>query len=240
MLSIETEARLAKVLAEIGRGEGRLELERQALTKENDYSPYACFLRIDRSHKGWVNSVDLLNFLRDNGIFATETECHYLVKFFDVDLDGRLDYLEFLHIMFPCTNPELRAIASQKPDYGVDSCGSLPYSVEKQLANLIEKEIAHHRRIEPLRQDLAIRSDYTPSDCFRQIDVYNSGVVELENLSHFLRRNSYFLSEDELGDIIRRIDKDADNVINLPELKEAIDPIEPSARPPIRVSYSSA
>ena len=90
---------------------------------------------------------------------------------------------------------------------------------------MIEKEIAHHRRIEPLRQDLALHSDYSPSDCFRQIDVYNSGVVDIDNLSHFLRRNSYFLSEDELGDIIRRIDKDADNVINLTELKEAIDPV---------------
>ena len=112
MLSVETESRLAKVLVEIGRGEGNLEMERQYLAKEEDYSPYACFLRIDRAHKGWVNSIDILNFLKDNAIHATESECHYLVKFFDVDLDGRLDYLEFLHIMFPCTNPDLRAIAS--------------------------------------------------------------------------------------------------------------------------------
>ena len=192
-------------------------------------------MRIDRSHKGWVNSVDILNFLRDNGAYASESECHYLVKFFDVDLDGRLDYLEFLHIMFPCTNPELRAIASQKPDYGVDSYQGLPALLEKHLAILLEKELQHHRRIEPLRQDLALRSDYSASECFRQIDVYNSGVMDIDNLCRFLRRNSYFPSEDELGDIIRRIDKDADNVVDLPELREAIEPVEASARPPIRV-----
>lgn len=196
MLSVETESRLAKVLVEIGRGEGNLEMERQYLAKEDDYSPYACFLRIDRAHKGWVNSIDILNFLKDNCIHATESECHYLVKFFDVDLDGRLDYLEFLHIMFPCTNPDLRAIASQKPDYGVDSFQSLPHSLEKHLALLIEKEINHHRLIEPFRQLLASRPDYSPSDCFRQIDILNTGEITMDNLSRFLRRNGHFLNED--------------------------------------------
>ena len=33
MLSIETESRLAKLLVEVGRGEGRLEMERQFLAK---------------------------------------------------------------------------------------------------------------------------------------------------------------------------------------------------------------
>lgn len=84
--------------------------------------------------------------------------------------------------MFPCTNPDLRAVASQKPDYGVDKFQQLPYALEKHLALLIEKEIQHHRRIEPLRQDLAIRSDYSIIDCFRQIDILNSGEVRMANL----------------------------------------------------------
>ena len=78
MLSVETERRLAKLLVEIGRGEGSLEMERQFLAKEEDYSPYACFLRIDRAHKGWVNSVDIHNFLRDNAVLALRDQQHFL------------------------------------------------------------------------------------------------------------------------------------------------------------------
>ena len=96
---------------------------------------------------------------------------------------------------------------------------------------LIEKEINHHRLIEPFRQLLAARPDYSPSDCFRQIDILNTGDITIDNLSRFLRRNGHFLNEDQIGDVIRRIDKDADNVISQAELREAIDPVEPFIRP---------
>lgn len=53
----------------------------------------------------------------------------------------------------------------------------------------------------------------------------------MDNLSRFFRRNGHFLNEDQIGDVIRRIDKDADNVISQAELREAIDPVEPYIRP---------
>jgi Ca2+-binding EF-hand superfamily protein len=57
--------------------------------------------------------MEILNFLRDNGIHnATEADCYYLVKFFDSDEDGKLNYPDFMQIVLPCTNANLRAAAT--------------------------------------------------------------------------------------------------------------------------------
>lgn len=54
--------------------------------------------------------MEILNFLRDNGEHTvTEAECYFVVKFFDSDEDGRLNYADFMQLILPCDNPYLRA-----------------------------------------------------------------------------------------------------------------------------------
>lgn len=67
--------------------------------------PYSIFQRIDRSEDGFITSVELLNFLRDNQIYGvTEADCYYVVKFFDSDEDGKLNYPDFMQMILPCDN----------------------------------------------------------------------------------------------------------------------------------------
>lgn len=57
--------------------------------------------------------MEFLNFVRDNGIHhCTEADCYYLVKFFDSDEDGKLNYPDFMQFLLPCDNPVLRAQAT--------------------------------------------------------------------------------------------------------------------------------
>lgn len=50
-------------------------------------------MRIDRDANEFINSGELLSFLRDNREFTvTERECQDLIKFFDSDEDGRLSH----------------------------------------------------------------------------------------------------------------------------------------------------
>ncbi len=52
---------------------------------------------------------DLL--FRDNGVEeATEADCFLIVKYFDSDDDGNLNFQDFLQIFMPCDNHYLRAI----------------------------------------------------------------------------------------------------------------------------------
>lgn len=59
--------------------------------------------------------LDFVIFLRENGFTdVTEADCYYLVKFFDADEDGKLNYPEYLQIVLPCLNHKLRASTTQR------------------------------------------------------------------------------------------------------------------------------
>ena len=79
--------------------------------------PYAAFTRIDRSLNGFISSLDILNFLRDNNVYhITEADYYYLIKFFDSDEDGKLNYPDFMQMVLPCDNNYLRSVATQRPN----------------------------------------------------------------------------------------------------------------------------
>ena len=97
----------------IGKQEQEIELKRQFLAANENFEPYTVFQRMDRNEDGFVTSLEILNFLRDNDVHSiTEAQCYYLVKFFDSDEDGKLNYPDFMQMILPCDNPYLRAVAT--------------------------------------------------------------------------------------------------------------------------------
>ena len=96
--------------------------------------------------------MEILNFLRDNGInHITEADCYYLVKFFDADEDGRLNYPDFMQMILPCNNPYLRATATQRPNVFINKFDFLTLDVERDLSKLLLAEIEMHKKSEKLK-----------------------------------------------------------------------------------------
>ena len=111
MLGHESERRLKEVLVAVSDGERDLESARQRLCAIRDFSPYSAFQRINRDLNEFVNSFELLNFLRDSQIaHVAEGELYQLVKFFDSDEDGRLSFQDFIQMILPCEDNRLRNI----------------------------------------------------------------------------------------------------------------------------------
>ena len=55
------------------------------------FEPHAAFQRIDRDQDSKLSSLEVLRFLRDNGVEeATEADTHYIVKYFDSNDDELL------------------------------------------------------------------------------------------------------------------------------------------------------
>jgi hypothetical protein len=97
--------------------------------------------------------MEILNYLRDNGVHsATEADCYYLIKFFDSDEDGRLNYPDFMQMVLPCDNPQVRATATQRPNAYIGKFDYLTLDVERDLTKLIMGEIELHRKSEELKQ----------------------------------------------------------------------------------------
>ena len=75
---------------------------------------------------------------------ATEADCYYLVKFFDSDEDGKLNYTDFMQVLLPCDNPDLRAEATQRQNYYIGKYDYLTLDLEREVTKLIELEIKLH------------------------------------------------------------------------------------------------
>ena len=110
---------------------------------------------MDREGKGLLDSKELLAFLRDNDAFHwSESNTYYLMKFYDTDEDEALDYTDFLQLVLPCEDPELRAIATQRDPNLVSKDEYLPGGVENEMLLLLEMEMELHSQIEPLKQKI--------------------------------------------------------------------------------------
>ena len=56
------------------------------LASLSKFEPHSAFQRIDRDQDGKINSIDILKFLRDNGVEeATEADTYYVIRYFDSD-----------------------------------------------------------------------------------------------------------------------------------------------------------
>lgn len=96
--------------------------------------------------------MEFLNFVRDNGIHhCTEADCYYLVKFFDSDEDGKLNYPDFMQFLLPCDNSGLRAKATQRPNVYINKFDYLTLDIERDLTKLIIAELELHKKSETLK-----------------------------------------------------------------------------------------
>jgi hypothetical protein len=62
-----------------------------------------------------------------------------MIKYFDSDNDGKLNYSDFMQIIMPCDNSVLRATIAQRQNYYVSKTEFLAQKVETELARLFEK-----------------------------------------------------------------------------------------------------
>jgi len=156
--------------------------------------------------------------------YVTLADIQMLVKYFDGDNDSFLNYQEFMQIMLPCDDMYLRSAATQRPNYPISPHAFLAPSVEKDLTELLEREIRWHSRVEVRKHDLQKRYDWTGAAAFNSIDTLRLGFIEHRHIADFLKKNGHYATESELIAIIRRLDVDADQKITFDEWCEAIRP----------------
>lgn len=139
-------------------------------------------------------------------------------------------------MILPCEDNYLRNRTLDRPSRHVGRYDNLPRDIELALAAVIEKEVDFQRRLEALKRELECQYDYSPYAAFRSVDRYNSGRVDVVNLSSFLRQCGHYAGDHELMSIIRRIDTDGDQVLLYSEWADFIRPCFPCPRPPMRES----
>lgn len=139
MLSIHTERLFRDMLIEVMEGEMCSETLRQQLCGGHpEFSPYSAFMRIDRTAEENLNGGNILQFLRDNQVFQfTQSDCQKLINFYDSDKNGFLNYQDFMQIILPCEDMNLRVETCNRQFFRVSRFETLPVAMEVALANVI-------------------------------------------------------------------------------------------------------
>ncbi len=188
-----------------------------------DFEPYTAFKRVDRSNCGFIGTQEICQFEKENGYREVSPEDFiFLLTYFDLDGDGKLNYHDFLQILLPCDNPYLRSAATQRPNQEIFPNEFLPMRVERAMSQLIYKEVKLHLKAENLKRSLETSYDFSVKSAFKAIDDWNYGYIDKQNLKRFLRSMGHLASKSEIVAILRRFDLDGDAKINMEEFGEAI------------------
>ena len=123
-------------------------------------------------------------------------------------------------MVLPCEQMALRLETSNRPFFRISRFETLPVNMEVALVNVIQQELRVFKQLERLTYDLERRPDYSPLIVYRTIDRLNEGRIDYVNMDRFFKSNGLYLSEREIGALIRRIDTSGDQTVSYRELED--------------------
>ena len=178
MVSIETEARIAKILLILAEGERNIEISRQVLSDNNDYDAYQIFKYLDFEGKNIIDACNIIEFLRTKGIYVNLIEINLIILFYDQDCDGSLSFLEFLNLI---------QSEKSKPIPKVLNSNNISYNIEYSLIKLLQKEIELSKNLLIALNELKTRYDFNIHNIFHSLK--SNCFIDEESIKRFLKRN---------------------------------------------------
>ena len=212
MISPDTESQIIKLLLTLADLERQVEINRQVLSQNLDFDAYQAFRYIDTDNKNSINSENLLNFLNKNGICTNLNELQYLILFYDENQDGCLSYTEFLNMILSESNYSLRKLARERIGSTFPKI-NLPFNVEYSIVKLLEKELYLIREISCLINFLKSKCDFNTHELYHLIKG-NNEFIKPENIKNFLLKNSVKFNDDDIRNIMKRLDFNRDSKID--------------------------
>jgi len=91
----------------------------------------------------------------------------------------------------------------------------------------VHREILYYKELDGLKNQLVSEYDFTYFDAFATIDIYETGFIDYNLLKNFLKTAGTLPKEEQIIEILRRMDKDDDGRIKYEEFVEAIQPVAP-------------
>ena len=207
MCSIETQKRIAKLFLILAEGERSIEISRQVLSDLKEFDPYQIFKNLDIEKKNKIDAYNIIDYLRDKGIYASEEEAQLIILFYDQDYDTYLSFSEFINLI------QSEKIEQKMPCRS--SSSELPYNVDYSFSKLLEKEVDLARNVIYALQEIKCRYDFNIHNIFHSVKSFNS--ITPGSIRIFFGKNEITYLESDIKAIIKKLDLNKDGRIDLCE-----------------------
>jgi Ca2+-binding EF-hand superfamily protein len=198
---------LCKYFSHLIENEKNIELHRQILGRFPEFEPYAAFMRIDRACKKYITFQDLKQFLKENLVRFSDKGLQEMIRQYDKDSDGVLNYEEYMPICVTSNNPDLRANVTQRPNYKVDPELCLNKEIEQELSIIFRLEIEMVEYSLIKSEGIKYLYGFDVRNCFEEIDYIKDGYIDDNELSIFIKRFGFISNLSEIKGLLFRIGK---------------------------------
>ena len=207
MCSIETSKIIGKLFLILAEGERSIEISRQVLSDLKEFDTYQIFKNIDVEAKNKIDAYNIIDYLRNKGIYASEEEAQLIILFYDQDYDTFLSFSEFINII------QSEKI-EQKVSYNSPNI-ELSYNVDYSLTKLLEKEVELARNVIYILKDIKCRYDFNIHNIFHSVKSFNC--ITPDSIRNFLEKYEIQYLDSDIKPIIKRLDLNKDGRIDLCE-----------------------
>ncbi|CAD8107771.1 unnamed protein product [Paramecium sonneborni] len=213
-ISKDAQQLLCEIINQISLTERRAEQVRIQLCRKTSFNPYACFKRLDQMNTNQIKPEQVVQLLKENDFFVQE-----ITTLFNQTFQKEfLNYQDFLNIVLPKSDGELREITAMKQP----TKAAVEKSIDYALAQLFNLEYNEAINLERLK--IRLYNLYNADQMFQSMDSLNNNILNFKDFDRFFRRNGLLLYEEELIAFFYRIDLQRTGQITLNDFRRMLEP----------------
>lgn len=201
-----------------------IELLRVSLCSQPNFSPYKLFHFLDKNAKEFLLLSDFIKFLQEMRIPFEEKYLRIFIHNFDKDGDFSLNVKEFLGLILPKKNNTFsKNISTKIKTDNIDDIISL--NTKNIFGKIICEELELVKNCIRTAKSCKESIGFTLYEAFLLIAGNNKYICE-KSLFDFLKKNNICINNNEIHQLMFRLDADNDGKISFDEFKEIFFPIK--------------
>ena len=204
--------------------DNEIENVRLALCENPQFSPISLFDYLDINSKSFLTLNDFKSFLLSQNSSYDERRLRKMIHNFDKDHDFSINFNEFLGLILPKKNDIIKNnILSKINSFNYDK-GNVTNDIELNLNDLIMRELNLVKELDEISEKIKNSNIFSTYEAFLEI-VGDEKYMTKSNLYNFLKYNNVNINDEEVSQLMFRLDADNDNRISYEEFKEMFYPI---------------
>ena len=203
--------------------EGDIERLKIDLSLNPDFNCEDAFRIFELDGRGFLDKEDLKYGLNLLNIYPTEQEIRLLMKRFDLQKQGGINFADFFDIVVPFEK-EYRTTVEERLPRSCCPCRCIDvfsYSTISTLKNLFKLLIETENEINNFRRGLGILR-IKLRDIFSLVDYLNRGYFTNEDLVEYFQKQNIPYDDKDLDLLFIRLDKNRNGKIDFKEIEDEL------------------